>query len=145
MNNDFYKGQPVVFGRPNGEQTRGTVIKVNRRTVQVQQDEGRGVHKAHAVGTKWKVAKSLCRPADDSEAPKARAKRPEAEIMDDILMVYGQLSPENLSCDGELPRRLVQRRYADLQRQLRALETEMGRKVTEGEAYSWAVTSRNAS
>jgi len=115
MTQEFHKGMKVVFGRPNGEQTHGTVVKVNRKTVKVRQDESRGTQKDYAIGTEWKVAKSLCRPANGSSAPAPEApkpKRSEAEIMDDILSVYCCLSPENLSCDGELPPAQVRKRAA---------------------------------
>lgn len=50
-----------------------------------------------------------------------------------------QLSPENLTCDGELPRAQVRRRYATLMAQWRALERTVGRSVSESEA--WGLTS----
>jgi hypothetical protein len=137
QNGDFHKGQKVVFGRSHGEQTHGTVIKVNRKSVKVRQDEARGTYRNYPVGTEWKVAKSLCRPAD-GPAPAPKPKRSEAEIMKDILDVYCGLSPENLSCDGELPISQVRRRYAALNRQLRSLEAELGRRVSESEAYKSA-------
>jgi predicted transcriptional regulator len=47
------------------------------------------------------------------------------------------LSPENLSCDGELSRQQVQRKKAALMKQWGALEREAGRRVTETEVESW--------
>ena len=46
-----------------------------------------------------------------------------------------QLSPENLSCDGELSQSEVNAKYRTLTAQWKALETEVGRKVTEDELY----------
>lgn len=38
-------------------------------------------------------------------------------------------------CDGELSRTQIARKGAELNRRLRDLQDELGRKVTEGEAY----------
>ncbi len=62
-------------------------------------------------------------------------KRPESAILDDIKGVYCQLSPENLTCDGELPKYLVQQKYSKLNRELKNLFKELGREVSEEEAY----------
>ena len=70
----------------------------------------------------------------DAPAPKC-AGRPESEIMRDILRVFVGLSPENLTCDGELSRTQVARRSAKLHGELRKLEREIGRSVSEEEAW----------
>jgi hypothetical protein len=46
---------PVIFGRVNGQKTKGTVIKVNQKTAQIRQDEQRGTQKSHPVGKVWRV------------------------------------------------------------------------------------------
>lgn len=48
-------GDKVVFGRKQGEKTRGTVIRVSRSSVTVRQDESRGSMRVYPVGTKWRV------------------------------------------------------------------------------------------
>lgn len=140
MNSETLKvGDKVVFGRSHGEQTLGTVLKVNAKSIQVRQDESRGTMRSYPIGSKWKVPPSLCRKVEGGqvtpvvEAPKPR--RPEAEILRDILGVYADLSPENLTCDGELPRYMVVRRASALRAKLRALFTEIGREVSEAEAF----------
>lgn len=60
----FKVGDKVVFGRSHGEQTAGTVVKVNSTTVVVAQDEVRGQTRIRAEGTKWKVPFALCRLAN---------------------------------------------------------------------------------
>ena len=55
-----------------------------------------------------------------------------------------QLSPEWLTCDGELSRREVNRRYAKLQKQWHALERQAGRAVTEDEVWAWDDAQRVA-
>jgi hypothetical protein len=54
----FKVGDVVQFGRPNGEQSQGTVTKVNPKKLKVRQDEPRG---SKPVGTIWTVPPSLCR------------------------------------------------------------------------------------
>lgn len=135
MNVGVGVGDKVLFGRRNGEQTAGTVLKVNRTTVVVRQDEARGTLKSHLVGTKWKVASNLVTKVEGGPVEAPKAQRPEADVLRDILECYAGLSPENLTCDGELPRHMVVRRAAALRANLRSLFTEIGRQVTEGEAY----------
>jgi hypothetical protein len=47
------------------------------------------------------------------------------------------LSPENLSCDGELSRSAIDKKYRELSKVWAALEKEYGRKVDEDEAFKW--------
>jgi hypothetical protein len=133
-------GDKVYFGRANGEKTLGEVIKVNAKSVKVRQLESRGTMKAHKVGTVWKVAPSFVTPADPNAVPAADsappAKRTEAEVLKDIADCYGGLSPECLSGDGEYPPHVVARRRADLNRRLLGLLNEIGRPVSESEAYA---------
>lgn len=49
--------------------------------------------------------------------------------------IYGQLSPENLCGDGEIPRYMVNQKRAELERKLRACFVLMGREIDETEAY----------
>ena len=58
--NDFTMGDKVLFGRGRGEQTLGTVVKVNRTKLKVRQDEARGTMKSYPVGSVWTVPPSLC-------------------------------------------------------------------------------------
>lgn len=140
---DYKVGDKVVFGRPNGEQTEGTVVKVNRAKLKVRQDETRGTARIRPAGTIWTVPPSLCRKVGSgapvgtplSTPPAPKVKRPEAEVMADILSVYCSLSPENLSCDGELSMSRIRSRAASLRADLRRLFAELGREVTESEAY----------
>lgn len=61
----------------------------------------------------------------------------EDEHMEWILRVYADLSPENLTCDGELSRAQVVKKQKGLLKTLVALEESLGRKVPEEEAYEW--------
>lgn len=66
----------------------------------------------------------------------AKAKRPDAEIIKELQGVHAGLSPENLTCDGELPRHEVERRRRELTRRQWALEAELGRIPTDKEIWS---------
>lgn len=148
---DCKVGMKVLFGRQNGETTLGEITKVNGVKCKVKQLESRGTMKAYPVGTIWTVPASLMVPTVTSPGgwqaavtPNPNitfvggipaAKRPDAEIMNDIASYYGQLSPENLYCDGEISRSAGQRRATVINARLRELFTEIGRKVSEDEAY----------
>jgi len=57
-------------------------------------------------------------------------KRTDAEILRDLQDVDNQLSPENLTCDGELSASQVRKRHAALKRKEAELIKELGRKPT---------------
>ena len=61
--------------------------------------------------------------------------RSEKAIMNDIVDTYCALSPENLTCDGELPIKEVNKKHAALQTKLRKLFKELGREVSEMAAF----------
>ena len=144
----FKVGDKVIFGRTHGEQTHGTVVKVNPTTVIVAQDEVRGTFRTRDVGTKWKVPFNLVRLASaptaaNTNVPVAtKAKRSDEVIMREIDACYAGLSPENLTCDGELRGAAVTRRAAALRARLRDLQAELGRKVSEDDCWAWHRTQR---
>jgi hypothetical protein len=63
------KGSKVFFGRPNGEQTQGEVVKVNRTTFKVRTLEERGNGRGAGSGAIWKVHKSLCKEVTPQGGP----------------------------------------------------------------------------
>jgi hypothetical protein len=65
-------------------------------------------------------------------------KRTELEIVKDIDEVYGALSPENLTHDGELPMSIVKREEKRLTTKLKALFVELGREIDEEQAWRLA-------
>ena len=70
----FNIGDEVTFGRPNGEQTRGRILRVNAKSITIEQMETRGQSRVRDAGAKWRVARSLVRhangaPADPAYAP----------------------------------------------------------------------------
>ena len=72
----------------------------------------------------------------------APAKRTEKEIMADIAGVYGELSPENLTGDGEFSQSHVDAEARRLNAKLRTLFSELGREVGETEAYKFEFAER---
>jgi len=60
------------------------------------------------------------------------------EIREKFVGLACQLSPENLTCDGEAPRSWVRKRFNNLTRQWKALERQVGREVSEDEVWRWA-------
>jgi hypothetical protein len=59
----------------------------------------------------------------------------EQTVLGRIRDIYNQLSPENLTCDGELSPKAVRRRYQLLKRELQTLFKVLGREVSEDEAF----------
>lgn len=144
---DCRMGMEVMFGRGNGEMTRGVVVKINRAKAKVQTIENRGRTTAGAV---WTVPYSLMSPVNGTTAvensvPVAPPSIPfhpfqdyvEQLALEAINCVYSGLSPENLTCDGEASATQIAQKRAKLNRQLRGLFQTLGREVDENTAYKW--------
>jgi hypothetical protein len=137
----------VFFGRTHGEKTLGKIIKVNPTRAKVETLENRGNGRGCSPGSTWVVPYTLMSPADGEKVPEAAPKpaltyspfqsAADVHILQAINCVYGELSPERLTCDGELSRSQVDLRCAVLQRQLKGLFLALGREVTEEEAWDW--------
>lgn len=59
------------------------------------------------------------------------------ELKSKFCELAGRLSPENLSCDGELSRSKVAARQKAIMREWAALEKAAGCEVTEDETWGW--------
>jgi len=155
-------GIKVMFGRGNGEKTLGEVVKVNPTKAKVKTLEARGNGRGSDVGTVWTVPYSLMEPAGvafidavnalpppslgglmvkgSEDLPMAYNEfMPQGDrcIMEAIVDTYNRLSPEWLTCDGELPRSQVMAKKGQLERRLKALFQALGRPVSESVAYQW--------
>jgi hypothetical protein len=64
-------------------------------------------------------------------------RRNEYFIREDILRCYLQLSPENISCDGELNKTQIRAKQSRLYKELKYLFKEYGKIVSEDEAICW--------
>jgi hypothetical protein len=148
---DCFKGQKVNFGRGNGEQTLGEVVKCNPTKAKVKQLESRGTMRSYPIGTVWTVPYSLMSPVDQNSTPTAQAFpspvpreklvyspfSEDNDLYNALLNVYAGLSPENLSCDGEASAAQVRQRRAVLERKKRGLLIALGREVDEADLYEW--------
>jgi hypothetical protein len=131
-------GQWIELGRGKRVQIVGINLRRPEYPVSVQGTQG-GRYKL----TVFSVKTGLALAGKPSTAPAPKTRRPEAEIMSDIVGCYGQLSPENLSCDGELSMSQQRRKAAEINRRLRDLQTELGRSVSEDEADRWYMQNRS--
>ena len=62
-------------------------------------------------------------------------KRTDNEILSEIQGCYMDLSPENLSCDGERSFSQTQTAEFKIRSRLKELFKELGREVNESQAY----------
>jgi len=129
----FKVGDTVLFGRTNGEKTRGRITKVNAKSYKITTLESRGTRSQYSSGGSWRVPHSLV--WHDSPSQAKAPSRPEIEILKDISSVYCGLSPENLHCDGESSHSAAMVKYRRLNAQLKSLFKELGREVGEWESY----------
>jgi hypothetical protein len=132
-------GMKVYFGRPNGAKTLGVITKLNSKA-KVKTLEIRGSGRGSIIGTEWGVPYSMLTPADTvvpliTPTPQSSYGE-DKHIMQAIRALYNNLSPENLTCDGEISGNEVAQRSATYHRKLNALFTALGRHVSEEEAYS---------
>ena len=73
MAHAFKIGDTVLFGRGQGEQTLGEVVKVNAKSLKVKTLEPRGrTRRGQSAGLIWRVPPSLCTPTTPSADPEAR-------------------------------------------------------------------------
>jgi hypothetical protein len=130
----FKVGDTVLFGRTNGEKTRGRVTKVNSKSYKVTTLESRGTRSQYTSGGSWRVPHSLV--WHDSPSMSTTYRRAEKEVLNDIGSVYASLSPENLHCDGEISHSAAMAKARGLNARLKTLFKELGREVSEYEACS---------
>lgn len=163
-------GMKVLFGRGNGEQTLGEIVKVNPTRAKVKTLETRGNGRGSMVGAVWTVPYSLMNPASgvlmldevnskpidpaiihevakglESDLPlPAYMSYGDAKIMEAILDCYTRLSPEYLTADGERPMNQVRQLKHSLETRLSHLFKAIGRPVSEEVAYKWEEERKKA-
>jgi len=138
---DCRVGMEVYFGRKNGEKTLGKVIKMNLKKAQIETLESRGHGRGSTSGTPWGVPYSMMTPKEDG--PSVRLQRQpngtvfgtiiknsfpssaDTHILAAISQVENELSPENLTCDGELLPAYVQIKKMKLESKLRLLKSAL--------------------
>lgn len=152
----FHVGQKVIFGRGRGEQTLGEIVKLNPTKAKVKTLESRGNGRGAVVGAVWTVPYSLMRDAgvsmidtlnsmppvnlglNPADAPVSVYGHGDECIMEAIIDTYNRLSPEWLTCDGELSRTQVISKRNSLNAKLNHLFRALGRPVSESAAHKWA-------
>lgn len=125
-----------MFGIP--KDSYGKIIKINNTEYKVAGIRSSARTKCviiNRVGDN----KTFITTADDlnRRLTEGQPKRPIDVVMGELLDVECSLSPENLSCDGELSASKVQMRRIELLRKRGALERELGRTVTSDEVWKW--------
>ena len=136
-------GMKVFFGRGNGEKTLAEIEKINDKTAAVKTLEERGHGRGGQVGACWRVGFSLLEAAEQADVlPPVKLEYDMFDTVSEYILlaintVYGALSPENLSQDGELPASRVREKQAVLNRQLKGLCAAFGRPVKEEEVWDW--------
>lgn len=139
-------GDTVRFGRRNGEQTEGVICRLNAVRCKVRILEQRGRYSQ--AGTEWGVPYSMLTLVKRAGGAVVEVKpapvvpkltyspfmnRADVLIIQAMEHVYCDLSPENLTGDGELPMSVVLQRRNALMRKLEGLFAAFGRKVSEVE------------
>ena len=66
-------GDRVLFGRPNGEQSSGEVLKCNAKSIKIRLLEDRGEGRGSTPGSVWNVAREFVRLANDAPAKSAKS------------------------------------------------------------------------
>jgi len=150
--NMAHQGMKVIFGRSNGEKTLGEIVRCNNKKANVRILVQRGSGRGSEVGTEWGVPYSMMEPANAQDISEAQSEEvvkvlPKLEynmfagvenlILEAINVIYGELSPENLSCDGELSATRIKEKRIVLQRQLMGLQLALGRNISEEQAWEW--------
>ncbi len=138
-------GMRVYFGRANGEQTLGEIVKLNFAKAKVKTLEARGYGRGGSTGAVWGVPYTMMTAAKEQNVklpakPKLTYSAFNAvgnAILEAIYACHSALSPENLTCDGELPRHAVHAKRVTLERQLKGLFIAHGSEVAEEEIYDW--------
>lgn len=132
----FKKDDLVIFGRPDGEQTQGRVIRVNKVSLTIEQTEDRSEDYVRKAGAKWRVSPSFVRHASPAASvPKVETKRSEADLIAALQRIEVSLSPENLHCDGERSRAEARKVAARLNAERKVLVAELGREPTSRELW----------
>jgi hypothetical protein len=63
--------------------------------------------------------------------------RNQYEILEDLKRIECELSPENLTCDGELPPSAYTIKSKELYKERAKLVKELGREPTDKEIWGW--------
>ncbi len=155
---DCQIGQYVRFGRAQGAKTLGQIIKMNPTKAKIKIVGTRGSGRGSTIGSVWNVpygmlclapiAGARAVPIDKYVEGKLKYSlfQPQSDIyiIQAIASVFSELSPENLTQDGELRGTTLSKKKAALNRKLKGLFEAIGRELTESEVYEWERQRREA-
>jgi hypothetical protein len=85
--------------------------------------------------------KGLCKECHADEKIFFSYQKP--EVVKRFIDLSCRLSPENLTCDGELSRTESRRRYRHLMLEWKKLERRIGRKISEGAVFAYELEQFN--
>ena len=80
-----------------------------------------------------RVARHILKQNDTKELD--GAIKLDGAIFDKFLDLASDLSPENLCCDGEASKTYIAQKLRRIKKEWKALENQVGRKVTEDEVW----------
>jgi hypothetical protein len=112
----------------------GTIFTYNGKEFKLLGAKPRN-HKYPLIAENTKTGRKFKLPGD-AVKPVTKTGLTE-EAKQEFLNLAGRLSPENLHCDGEISRAQANKRRAQINREWRDLEAQVGRKVSEDEAWNW--------
>lgn len=121
--NSFQVGQQVYFGRGQGEQTLGEIVKLNPSKAKVKQLEKRGEKRQYEIGTIWTVPYSLIQ-ATTNDVVNELSYDPCDKI-------------NNLVLEAIFLCHTSQTSSQTIQRQLKGLQEVFGRLVSKAESVKW--------
>ncbi len=136
-----------------GSTIQAEILKINNKTARVKTLSG---FRRYPAGTILNVGYLLLHPLGENGQvvppvpvpPVKLTYHPfqdsiDVSILEAISSCYNNLSPENLTCDGEASRSHINQRAAKLHRQLKGLFYAFGREVGEMEALDWEMSKRD--
>ena len=123
----FYKATANMMGKIQDQNSRG--VGVGRKKRQKKSD------------TFYMEQRLAYRKIFD---PTAKMPETEDELLDALDVLSSELSPENLSCDGELSRTAINQKLRAIRGEWKEIEKKIGRNITEDEVEErWLTKYRN--
>lgn len=126
----------------DGKQYKATAAKMGK----IKDQNARGI----GVGRKKRQPKSDTFYMEQRLArrkifePDAKMPETEDELLDALDTLSAALSPENLSCDGELSRTAINQKLRAIRGEWKEIEKKIGRNITEDEVEErWLTKYRN--
>lgn len=123
----------------DGKKYKATAAKMGKIKDQNSRGIGNGRKKKQAKSDTFYMDQRLAR----RRIFEKDAKMPETEdeLMNALDHLSAELSPENLSCDGELSRTTINQKLRAIRGEWKEIEKKLGRKVSEDEIEELFLTN----